>query len=72
LLKQRGLGGSGISWTICKSFAPRARQITMLAPHHSVFTGLMLFLLPNQQHHSGEGIIKQEMLYTKQQLGKSE
>ena len=27
---------SGISWDICKS-APRSRQITMPAPHHSVF-----------------------------------
>ena len=30
------LSGSGISWAICKS-APRCRQITMPAPHHSVF-----------------------------------
>jgi len=30
-------GGSGISWTICKSFAPCSRQITMLVLHHSVF-----------------------------------
>jgi len=30
------VSGSGISWTICKS-APRSRQITMPAPHHSVF-----------------------------------
>jgi len=29
--------GSGISWTICKQSAPRSRQITMPAPHHSVF-----------------------------------
>ena len=28
--------GSGINWAICKS-APRSRQITMPAPHHSVF-----------------------------------
>jgi len=27
---------SGISWAICKS-APRSRQITVPAPHHSVF-----------------------------------
>jgi len=27
---------SGISWAICKS-APRSRQVTMPAPHHSVF-----------------------------------
>ena len=29
--------GSGISWAICKS-APCSRQITMPAPHHSVFS----------------------------------
>ena len=28
--------GSGISWAICKS-APRPRQTTTPAPHHSVF-----------------------------------
>jgi len=27
--------GSGISWTICKSFAPRCRKITTAALHHS-------------------------------------
>ena len=36
LLKQEIVSGSGISWTICKS-APRSRQITMPATHHSVF-----------------------------------
>ena len=36
LLKQEKVSGSGISWAICKS-APRCRQITMPAPHHSVF-----------------------------------
>ena len=30
------MSGSGISWDICKS-APCSRQITMPAPHHSVF-----------------------------------
>ena len=34
LLKQETVSGSGISWAICKS-APRSRQITMPAPHHS-------------------------------------
>jgi len=28
--------GSGISWAICKS-APRPRETTTPAPHHSVF-----------------------------------
>ena len=36
LMKQETVSGSGISWDICKS-APRSRQITMPAPHHSVF-----------------------------------
>ena len=36
LLKQETVSGSGISWAICKS-APGSRQITMPAPHHSVF-----------------------------------
>ena len=51
---KRWWGGSGISWTICKSFAPRSRQITMPVPHHSVFTGCMPFLLPNQWRQSTE------------------
>ena len=36
LLNQETMSGGGISWAICKS-APRSRQITMPAPHHSVF-----------------------------------
>ena len=36
LLKQETVSGSGICWAICKS-APHSRQITMPAPHHSVF-----------------------------------
>ena len=36
LLKQETVSGSGISWAICKS-ASRSRQISMPAPHHSVF-----------------------------------
>ena len=35
LLEQETVSGSGISWAVCKS-APRSRQITTLAPHHSV------------------------------------
>ena len=51
LLKRETVSGSGISWAICKS-APRSRQIIMPAPHHSVFTGRMPFLPPNQEHQS--------------------
>jgi len=36
LLKQETVSGSGISWAICKS-APRSREITIPAHHHSVF-----------------------------------
>jgi len=48
LLEQEIVSGSGISWVICKS-APRPRQITTPAFHHSVFAGQMPFLPPNQQ-----------------------
>ena len=54
LLKQEMMGGSGISWTTCKSFAPHSKQITMPVPHHSIFMGRMLFLMPNQQCQSTE------------------
>jgi len=54
LLKQETVSGSGISWAVCKS-APRSGQTTTPAPHHSVFTGRMPFLPPNQQHQSTEG-----------------
>ena len=47
--------GSGISWTICKQSAPRSRQITTPAAHHSIFTGQMLFQTPNQQCQNTEG-----------------
>jgi len=34
--------------------APRCRQITKPAPHHSFFAGRMLFLMPNQRCQSTE------------------
>ena len=49
--------GRGISWTICKQSAPHSRQLTIPTPHHSIFTGRMLFLAPNQQRQSTEGIV---------------
>ena len=54
LLKQETVSGSGIGWDICK-FAPCSIQIIMPAPRHSVFTGRMPFLPPNQQCQSTEG-----------------
>jgi len=44
--------GSGISWTICKQSAPRSTQRTTSTLHHSIFTGRMLFSMPNQQCES--------------------
>ena len=49
------LGCSSISWTIGKQSAPRSRQTTTPTLHHSIFTGRMLFLTPNQQCQSSEG-----------------
>ena len=46
---------SGISWTICKQCASYSEQTTTPTPHHSIFTGWMLFLMPNQQCQSTEG-----------------
>ena len=46
--------GSGISWTVRKQSAPRSRQITTPTPHHSIFTGRLLFPTPNQQCQSTE------------------
>jgi len=53
-VKQETVSGSGISWAICKS-APSSRKITTPAPHHSIFTGRMPFLPPNQHCQSNEG-----------------
>jgi len=44
-----------IKISICKQSAPRSRQITTSTPRHSIFTGRMLFLAPNQQCESTEG-----------------
>jgi len=56
LLELETVSGSGISWAMCKS-APRSRQITTPAPHHSVFKGRVPFMPPNQQRQSTEGTI---------------
>ena len=60
---QETVSGSGISWAICKS-APRSRQITTPAPHHSVFTGRMPFLSPNQQRQSTKGKTHTQYTYS--------
>jgi len=43
--------GISIGQTICKQSASRYTQITT-TPHHSIFTGRMLFLTPNQASKS--------------------
>jgi len=48
--------GNGISWNKRKQFAPHPRQITTPTPHHSIFTGRMLFLTPKQQCQRTEGV----------------
>jgi len=35
ILLEQDMGGSGIRWTMCKSLAPRSRQITTPATHHT-------------------------------------
>ena len=55
LNKARDDGVWGCSGIICKQSAPRSRQITTTTPHHSFFTGWMLFLTPNQQCQGTEG-----------------
>jgi len=52
-MKQEKMGGSGYSWTTCKSFAPRSKQITMPASHHSIF--YKPDALPDAQCQSTEG-----------------
>ena len=55
-VKQETVSGSGISWAVCKS-APRSRQTTTPAPHHSVFYRPdALSAAPNQQRRSTEGL----------------
>ena len=48
---------SGISWAICKS-APRSWQITMPAPHHSVFYRPDALPTAQRQGTEGKGIYK--------------
>ena len=50
------MSGNGISWAICKS-VPHSRQISMPAPHHSVF--YRLDALPAAQPTASKHIIEQ-------------
>jgi len=55
LLKQEMMGWHRHQLDHMQIIKPRPSQITTPVPHHSVFTGQMPFLLPNQQHQSTEG-----------------
>jgi len=50
LLEEEIVTGSGISWAIWKS-APRPRQITTPAPHHSVAFSALTLLVGRQEGH---------------------
>ena len=63
-MKKETVSGSGISWAICKS-APSSRQITMPAPHHSVFYRPDALPAANQQCESTEGQGQGYKLYRK-------
>jgi len=52
--KARDMGWQWHQPDICNSFLPHFRQITMPTPHHSIFTGQILFLTPKQQCQSTE------------------
>jgi len=46
--------GSNIRWTYANNLY-RCREITTPTPHYSIFTGRMLFLMPNLQRQRTEG-----------------
>jgi len=56
LLQQEIVSSTCISWAICKS-ASSPRHINTPASHHSIFTGQMPFLPPDQQRQSTEGMM---------------
>jgi len=55
------MGGNDISSSICISFVPHSRHNHISTS--SIFTGRMLFLMPNQQCQSTEVIYLSTMLY---------
>ena len=50
-------------WRHCHPIISHSRQITTPVPHHSVFTGRMPFLPPNQQLQRTEGTINLNYYY---------
>ena len=66
LLKQETVSGSGIIWAICKS-APRSRQITTPAPHHSVFyrPDALPAAQPTASKHWRRSIKSAEIMYVR-------
>jgi len=60
---------SGISWTICKQYAPRSRQITTPTPHQSIFTGQVLFLCPTNSDKALKATTATRIQNTKTETG---
>jgi len=55
-MKQQTIGGCGISWTICKSFTPLSRQITILAPiTHFYWSDVLPTAQPTVSKQCSEG-----------------
>jgi len=52
LMRLEMMGSSILSWTICKSFTPHSKHPCQHLI--TVFTGRMLFLMPNQRCQSAE------------------
>ena len=69
LNEARDDGVLGCSVCKCIQFAPHSIQITTSTPHHSIFLGRMLFLTPNQQCQSVDGVSTEGfyITYLKQQ-----
>ena len=72
LLKQETVSGSSISWAVCKS-APRSRQITTPAPHHSVFyrPDALPAAQPTASKHWRHTVVNKKISAAQQILNKS-
>jgi len=69
-MKQEMMGWQWHQLDHMQSFALCCRHIITPAPHHSIFTGQMLFLTSNQRCQSTEGISKLEMWANAQRDGR--
>ena len=70
LNEARGDGVLRWQWHQLDHTKTNSRQTTTTTPHHTIFTGQMLFLTPNQQCQSTEGNFCTSKLKSKQQKQK--